>query len=706
MSADPDLPQQQQGGDPGGGVDPQDPGQGGPDPGLGANQNGGNGNGPTGVMSLAEYVKLLNQYGWNVMRLAKQYLGARRGTENTELILAIMSYRVGWPQIPQGHAKAGEYGLPVVTKLLGLDGAVVQEPVEHPASAAGFPDDFVCVDEDMLVATFDARLLAFLPQEVREKLLIAEEGVADDLVSLANADPVQGHWRMRSIIWVDVATWLWSTGALSFEKKVLLSLGMNVFEKTLDRDLVHKQLETTLTWASPLSSAQTFALRIAALCTIGMGYPTNPDPLFPQAVDSTGRHQHPVHWVLRGIWDAEITGWGVLPNGQNGSDELTKLKRRMIINPLRKMADAFYLNWQQFEAQQERLSHKAVSDMFSLAGKTALGKHTLTEAQYKTLRDFWMRKADEVVVADLTRQELHGDLTRTAVLKAVREGLFGTYANWPDEVTCVEVHEWVRRADHCQLRPILATYRALPNTLIGKDDRREAYQKKIWSLYEGGKISQQGLEWGLKQLGIWSSGDDPASTAAAGGLGVRLVWRVLAVLLLGVGIRVLFLDTLGIVRFAIGVAALSGAFLTALLGGVRRRSLLRGIIDTVDLHFDDFLVRGFTLGLLEATWAVIAVNVAIKTGLVQEACSFAYIGAIVVGWLFAGKVIRRMLLESSLEVNQVLGLVLLLLGLVLAITGVPIVPDLRGLFPSLDDGLPAPQGEVPDWWLQTPTPTP
>ena len=217
--------------------------------------------------------------------------------------------------------------------------------------------------------------------------------------------------------------------------------------------------------------------------------------------------------------------------------------------------------------------------------------------------------------------------------------------------------------------------------------------------YFGG-IQRRGLR-------VWAETGDPS--AAPTGQPVKLaVARVTAI---GALVAAIFLFTgdLGTIKWPIGLVLLGVAGGGAYFGGIQRRGLLRGIIDIVDFHFDDFLFKGFTLGLLEASWAVVALNVATKLGLAQEVCSFGYIGAFLAGWFISGRLIRKNLLESSTEVNQTIGLALLLVGIVLAVTGVPVMPDLSGLFGSLGGGTgsgggaaPVPTTQLPASW---PTPT-
>lgn len=673
------------------------------------------------ILPLAEYAKTIISGGWNILRLSKEYLQGRRGGDSTELTLGVLNFRAGWPQIPKGLPNEGEYGLPVILQLYGIDGKLLQGKPEHPAEAVGFPKEAGFLDNDILVASFDVRLLAFLPQTVREELIIAKAG-SEDSTNLSNPDPSQGEWQVKPVFWIPLKTWFWTTGALSFDKKVLQALQMNVTEQSLDRELVGKQLETTTTWIAPISNAYIFADRLVALSVIGINFPINASLLFPEAVDEHGRAQHPIHWVMKQIWEQKITGWGELQVGVNGAEAITQLKQNLVINPLRRMADAFYLHWQVAEFEQGRLTHKAVSDMFSQAGKTAVGKYTLTDEEYSAWRKAWWEKADAVAIEQLRQKEEHGELTRTDVLKAVRDGLFMYESGWPQEDKPGPVRRWVHRADRNQLRPILVTYNLLPRLFL-KEDRREEYQKKIWTLFESGKISRHGLEWGLRELGIWKrrlpSEEYETDVSEAGSAPVKSslwfeskvvnwVLRISALLFLILGLRSVFTENPSLLSFLLGATSLAIALGLALVGGIRGETLLRGIIDLVDIHIDDFVFKGFTLGVLEASWAIVAVNIAIKTGFVDQVCSFGFVIAFFGGWILAGMVIRRPLLESSLAFNQLLGLGLLIFGVMLVITGVPFIPDLSGLLDSsggVSEGTPVPTTEVPSRW-RTVTPTP
>ena len=635
----------------------------------------------------------------NLERTA-EHIGRRRATKADPLQqLFIVALDGGWPIGPDVDGVKGKRAIPVFTKIMNGALTVRNAPdldecnVELGFATGGTLQ--LTTTRERLVAMLDLQMLDFLPPEVQAKL---QDGM--------------GAWK--KLVWVPEGAWRTLCALLTYDKEWLLSFGDAIDRHKLTKEAVDKAHESSLTWVKPLDAnndpdkaAQTFAHLVIGMCAQGMGWQANGTIMSPYMPDGE-KNLHPGVWVLKTLWSRQIFSYETLRNGRNGQDEVRRLTRELR-GYFWSLADTFAEEALALAEAEWRLTHKLVSEVCipRPEGKVGLYDH-LPRAERDSRRSLLMQRADQVWVKTAKQELDKGTLDATFVKKAIAEGLFSERPDYDPEhpMRCGAIQTWIDKADRCQLVPPLKVYRAIPKTLL-REDRKEEYQKKFWALFESGKISEAGLEWALKQLSVWAETGDPS--AAPTGQPVKLaVARVTAI---GALVAAIFLFTgdLGTIKWPIGLVLLGVAGGGAYFGGIQRRGLLRGIIDIVDFHFDDFLFKGFTLGLLEASWAVVALNVATKLGLAQEVCSFGYIGAFLAGWFISGRLIRKNLLESSTEVNQTIGLALLLVGIVLAVTGVPVMPDLSGLFGSLGGGTgsgggaaPVPTTQLPASW---PTPT-
>lgn len=321
----------------------------------------------------------------------RTYLTKRRGTKKTEMSKIITALEgdpsLAWARVPFGYEFERERILRVWLQVEG---------------------------DDTQKAPEDAVLYSELPLDLWVKAGVADGGTGQLLLPY---------------LLVPERYWLWSAGALSFEKVIMTVLQDTIRERILN----HKDTEVReeLVWIGPVGEDDLMYYFIV-LTQIGIRPRINLEkgnPSFFDGVPSVpsvvGIQQMPdTHliweWLLR-IEAEGITQRGSFPDGRNGQALLDTLFRDPIVNFLRDLADVY-----QKEDFEEEIKdggfdrgevHKAVSNGF--------GRHKPNRG--KALREHWLKRADEVEKPRIARATLAGRIygfgaATSAILKGFGEG--------------------------------------------------------------------------------------------------------------------------------------------------------------------------------------------------------------------------------------------------------------------------------------------
>ncbi len=287
-------------------------------------------------------------------------LTKRRGTKKTEMvdkyIAAVEGSLEAWPIVPFGYEFEREHVLRV---WLQVEGDATQK------------------------APPDAVLFCELPLD-----LLIKAGLADK----------NTKQLLLPYLLVPEEYWIWSAGALSFEKVIMTVLQDTVREHAL----THKDTEVReeLVWIGPVGE-EDLMYYFVVLTQVGIRPRIDPKKAnqsffagVPSVPSVAGIQQMPGtnfiwEWLLR-IEAEGIIRRGVLPDGRNGQELLDDLFRDPIINFLRDLADLY--QEEEFERMIEDGGfdrgevHKAVSNGF--------GQHLPDSG--KALREKWLERADAV----------------------------------------------------------------------------------------------------------------------------------------------------------------------------------------------------------------------------------------------------------------------------------------------------------------------
>ena len=287
-------------------------------------------------------------------------LTKRRGTKKTDMvdnyIAAVEESLEAWPIVPFGYEFEREHVLRV---WLQVEGDATQK------------------------APRDAVLFCELPLD-----LLVRAGLADK----------NTKQLLLPYLLVPEAYWIWSAGALSFEKVI-----MTVLQDTIrEHALTHKDTEGVreeLVWIGPVGE-EDLMYYFVVLTQIGIRPRINPEKAnrsffagVPSVPSVAGIQRTPDtnfiwEWLLR-IEAEKVTRRGTLPDGRNGQEALDTLFRDPIVNFLRDLADVY--QGEEFELMIDRGGfgrgeiEKAISNGF--------GKH-LPDDQRRALWAKWLERAD------------------------------------------------------------------------------------------------------------------------------------------------------------------------------------------------------------------------------------------------------------------------------------------------------------------------
>jgi len=341
-------------------------------------------------------------------KLAKPALGRRRWTDKDDIAVDFV-IKHDWPEIPKGVGAdfEGERFLRVFIEI--TDGS--------------------------------------------EQRPLAPEAVL--YAKLSGADAVRaGLTKDDEFLVVPDKFFHWVAGALSFDKKVLLSLSVPIMEHCLEHD--DAEIWAEVVWISPMKKGDR-KYRYAVLPLVGMGAVIDPQKGNPSIFVTlqANPYRHFVWDIVDEVTDGGTSAWGIGATSGDGAATIFAIKLRLV-NFLRDLADTFVE--EDFEEAikdggfDKGEVHKAVSNGF--------GRHRPNRG--KALREHWLEQADEV---SRKRAEVAFQAFRSyglggaaaAIAKGVGEG-------WGDPL--VEAKRRVRYAALCTLGDYLAKAAALE--LLGK----------------------------------------------------------------------------------------------------------------------------------------------------------------------------------------------------------------------------------------------